>query len=309
MLKVFDVGHGQCILFITPNGRVVLIDCTHHPVTGWHPAQALSAMGIRHVDALVVSNFDEDHARGLRQLYAHGISHGPIWTNWRVTPADIRRIKNDLGDGIETLLCALDHGWGSTCGAPDAPWLGCHIFRTWALSQSDYWPYHADTNALSVVTEIKVSGVGIMIGGDMPASGWRLLLRYPEFRTAVATTDILVASHHGREDGCCDDLFVTGWRPRVVIMSDERQGHGTQDTGQYYRQRSLGLTFGDRETRHVLTTDRHGAIGISFPYFGYYRVQISRGFRQALPATPANRLRQPRGLLGITAQPRGFLLQ
>lgn len=179
MLKVFDVGHGQSILFITPNGRVVLIDCAHHPVTGWHPTQALSAMGIRHVDALVVSNFDEDHARGLRQLYARGISHGPIWTNWRVTPADIRRIKNDLGDGIETLLCALDHGWGSTCGAPDAPWLGCHIFRTWALSQSDYWPYDADTNALSVVTEIKVSGVGIMIGGDMPASGWRLLLRYP----------------------------------------------------------------------------------------------------------------------------------
>lgn len=29
MLKVFDVGHGQCILFITPNRHVVLIDCAH----------------------------------------------------------------------------------------------------------------------------------------------------------------------------------------------------------------------------------------------------------------------------------------
>lgn len=308
MLKVFDVGHGQCILFITPNRRIVLIDCAHHKVTGWHPAQALHAMGIQHVDALVISNFDEDHARGLSELYDRGITHGPIWTNWRVTPAEIRRIKNDLGDGIATLLQALDCGYGGTCELPDAPWLGCDIFATWALSPADYWPYQADTNALSVITEIKVSGVGIMIGGDMPASGWRLLMRDPAFRVAVASTDILIASHHGREDGCCDDLFASGWRPRLVIMSDERQGHGTQDTGQYYRQRSLGLAFDDGETRHVLGTDRYGNIGIAFTTFGKCRVEISRGARLASPAVPAYRLPRQSGLLGITASSLGGLL-
>ena len=308
MLKIFDVGHGQCILFITPSRRVILIDCAHHTVTGWHPAQALAALGIQHVDALVVTNFDEDHARGLREMYARRITHGPIWANWRVTPAEIRRIKNDLGDGIATLLSALDRGWGGTCGAPDAPWLGCEVFATWALSPADYWPYGADTNALSVVTEIKVAGVGIMIGGDMPASGWRLLMRDPVFRAAVASTDIFIASHHGRQDGCCDDLFETGWRPRVVIMSDERQGHGTQDTGQYYRWRSAGLAFDDGETRHVLSTDRHGDIRISFPAYAQYRVEISRGGRAAIPVTPGLPTAATRGLLGITAEPRGLLM-
>jgi beta-lactamase superfamily II metal-dependent hydrolase len=308
MLKVFDVGHGQCILFITPNRRVVLIDCAHHP-NGWHPADALLAMGIRHVHSLVISNFDEDHARGLTELLARGITLGQVWPNWRVSPATIRRLKNDLGSGIEFLLWMLDRGWGSTCDASDAPLLGCDTFTTWALASEDYSHSYVDTNRLSVITEIKTSGVGIMIGGDMPAMGWRILLRNPRFRVAVASTDILVASHHGREDGCCDELYTYGWRPGVVIMSDERQGHGTQDTGQYYRQRSRGLTFGDGETRHVLSTDRHGHIAISFPSFGNYKVEITRGFRQALPATPSYRLPQPQGILGITSQPRGLLLR
>lgn len=308
MLKVFDVGHGQCILFITPNRQVVLIDCAHHP-NGWHPADALLTMGIRHVHSLVISNFDEDHARGLAKLLARGITLGRVWPNWRVTPATIRRLKNDLGSGINFLLWMLDRGLGSTCDAVDAPMLGCDTFSTWALSPEDYWPSYVDTNRLSLITEIKTAGIGIMIGGDMPAMGLSILMRDARFRAAVATTDILIASHHGRADGCCDDLFAYGWRPGVVIMSDERQGHGTQDTGQYYRQRSLGLTFGDGDTRHVLSTDRHGTIDISFPSFGHYQVQISRGFRQALPSAPTYRPPQPRGLLGITTQPRGLLLR
>lgn len=84
MLRAFDVSHGQCILFHSPNGRTVLIDCAHHNDTGWHPADALLAYGIRHVDALVVSNFDEDHVRGLLELYRR-VSVGRTWPNWRVT--------------------------------------------------------------------------------------------------------------------------------------------------------------------------------------------------------------------------------
>ncbi len=307
MLKVFDVGHGQCILFITPNQHVVLIDCAHHP-DGWHPADTLLPMGIKHIHALVVSNFDEDHARGLGELLARGITIGRVWPNWRVTPDQIRRLKNDLGNGIDLLLRLLDYGLGSRCDAADAPMLGCEIFRTWALSAEDYWPSHADTNRLSLITEIEVSGTRIMIGGDMPAKGWAILMQNPGFREAVATTDILVASHHGRQDGCCDELFADGWLPRVVIMSDERQGYSTQDMGQYYRQRSLGLTFDDGATRHVLRTDRHGTIDISFPAFRHFRVQLSRGSRRAPPSTPAYRLAQARGLLGVNAPLCGLLL-
>lgn len=286
MLSIFDVGHGQCILFITPNRRVVLIDCADNVITGEHPADALLARGIRHVDALVISNFDEDHVRGLPGLLARRITLGQVWPNWRVTPAVVRRLKNDLGSGTDFLLWMLERGWGSTCASPDAPWLGCEIFATWALAAENYAPSFVDTNRLSLVTEIKVAGIGILVGGDMPAIGWRILMQYPRFRAAVATTDVLIAPHHGREDGCCDELFGFGWRPQVVIMSDERQGHGSQDTGQYYRQRSLGLRFGDGQVRHVLGTDRHGTIAFTFPDFGYSTVTISRSTdRPALAPT------------------------
>lgn len=166
---------------------------------------------------------------------------------------------------------------GSTCDLPGVPWLGCDRLRTWAPSAQDYRPYYADTNALSLVTEIRVGGIGVVIGGDMPARGRRILLRDSAFRAALAGIHSFIASHHGRADGCCEEMFGTGWHPRIVIMSDKRQGHDTQATGQFYRRRSLGVAFDDGETRHVLGTHRYGTISVEFPRYGRCTIRTDPG--------------------------------
>lgn len=282
MLKIFDVGHGQCIFLRTPNGRNLLIDCAHHTITGWAPSDFLKLIGVRYIDALVVSNFDEDHVRGINNLLQSGIIINKIWPNWRVSPDEITKLKDDIGPGIKTTLLLLKKGFHGTCGEYSAPWLECELFRTWALSASDYFPNKVDTNALSVVTEIRINGVSIMIGGDMPESGWKILLQNFEFREAIKRTDLFIASHHGRQDGCCDELCLSGLNPDVVIMSDQRKGFGTQDTGQFYRQRSRGLRFGDGEIRHVLSTDRHGTVSVNFDSYARYTLRIEKGFH-AIP--------------------------
>src|SRR6266853_5332058 len=67
--------------------------------------------------------------------------------------------------------------------------------------------------------------------------------RSSDTSAAPATSDILVASHHGRENGCCEELFSRGWKPIVVIISDAGIEHATQETVAWYRARARGMNY------------------------------------------------------------------
>ena len=67
-LEVFDVEHGACALITTDEGKYVMIDCGHNATTGWRPGDYLAARQIRQIEALIVTNYDEDHVSGLPNL-------------------------------------------------------------------------------------------------------------------------------------------------------------------------------------------------------------------------------------------------
>jgi hypothetical protein len=52
-------------------------------------------------------------------------------------------------------------------------------------------------------------------------------------RAKLANTDILVASHHGRENGYCREVF-DYCHPQAVVMSDKSIVHDTQLMAQVY---------------------------------------------------------------------------
>ncbi len=80
----------------------------------------------------------------------------------------------------------------------------------------------------------------ILFGGDLECAGWRSLFAVPGFREALAATKVYVASHHGRENGCCDELF-DYMAPELIIFSDCAKKHGTQETLDWYRNRAGGI--------------------------------------------------------------------
>ena len=43
--------------------------------------------------------------------------------------------------------------------------------------------------------------------GDLERAGWEMLLLNAAFRRELALVRILIASHHGRENGYCEDVF------------------------------------------------------------------------------------------------------
>ena len=94
----------------------------------------------------------------------------------------------------------------------------------------------------------------------MEVQGWRNLLRNSAFVQAIGNVNVFVASHHGRENGCCEELFSrTRLNPAIVVISDSGIEYATQETVAWYRARAQGITL-NGEKRHVLTTRRDGRV-------------------------------------------------
>lgn len=72
--------------------------------------------------------------------------------------------------------------------------------------------------------------------------------------------NVFVASHHGRYNGYCPELFEwTGLQPDIFVVSDCGIQHATQETIALYRHRARGIQH-NRTMRRVITTRRDGWI-------------------------------------------------
>jgi beta-lactamase superfamily II metal-dependent hydrolase len=112
---------------------------------------------------------------------------------------------------------------------------------------------------------LKCHGIGVMFTGDLEEAGFaRLIADNPSFKDALTATNVYVASHHGRKNGCSDDVAALLTNCFYVVISDKGYMHETQETVPFYRAIAKGGPFRDQGTRHVLTTRRDGHIGFNF---------------------------------------------
>jgi len=132
-----------------------------------------------------------------------------------------------------------------------------------------------DTNNLSVVTFVAYNGVGVMFPGDLETAGWREFLKNQAFVNCLRRTNILIASHHGREGGYCKEIF-NYCAPNAVIISDKPIQHETQNHN-LYEQHSSGINFSG-VLRKVLTTRNDGKITIDFPATGGCLVYLNQTY-------------------------------
>lgn len=113
-------------------------------------------------------------------------------------------------------------------------------------------------------------GVGVMFTGDLERPGFAELLKNDTFRTALRSTNVYVASHHGRESGCSEEVAALLTNNYYVVISDKGYEHETQNTIAFYRKVAIGGPFRLEGTRHVLTTRNDGRIGSEFSQNGWH---------------------------------------
>jgi len=126
---------------------------------------------------------------------------------------------------------------------------------------------HTKENDLSVATFIEWNDFSILFTGDLEQAGWESLIARAEFRQKLSNVTVLMASHHGRANGCCNSIF--NWNrqrlcnPQCTIISDGGIEHATQDTRNWYKNRTRGCVTTDNKQRWVLSTCNDGNIKIS----------------------------------------------
>jgi beta-lactamase superfamily II metal-dependent hydrolase len=273
ILEIFDVEHGACALITTSNGRRTMIDCGHNATTGWRPGTALARAGIRHLDQLCITNYDEDHVSGYPNLIEN-VTIDVLVRNGSVLPGTIRHLKSKdgMGNGIEALIRSIE---GTFTGS--APAVEDYGDTSFTFHRNSYGaPFgFIDENNLSLVVFVSCGGHKIIFPGDMEKAGWRRLLLDPGFRQELSGVTLFVASHHGRENGYCEEVMRLCPEVRAVVVSDQKNTFQSQETNALYRRHATGVNFPDGSVRHVFTTRRDSSMRFHVPVSGAATVYLN----------------------------------
>jgi beta-lactamase superfamily II metal-dependent hydrolase len=265
-LVIWDVEHGACAMLwpITTGraGALAMIDSGHNATEGWSPGPYIrNSLGRDRVDFFINTNADQDHVSGLNGLWEEGIAIGTLTRNRSLSGPDLRRLKeaggHHLTDDLERLVQLHTTHTSTPAVSFNAGMDG--ITKTQFYNR---YPVLTNTNDLSLAAFISFGTFKILFPGDLGAAGWRLLLQNQDFRTELSSTTILVASHHGREDGYCSEAF-DYCAPKAVVLSDKSVMHDSQATVGRYRNRVLPrsvIVTNTGAARHVLTTRNDGHI-------------------------------------------------
>jgi len=262
-LVIWDVQHGACAMVQhilgQYAGRLAMIDSGS--ADDWRPSTYITkALGRNRLDYLFITNADQDHMSDLQGLWNAGIYTPVLFRNPSYTGEQMRQIKRQSGQ-----LSADAERYVSACSTFSLPVDEPFDLHMGGITATTFWnpyPTFPDTNNLSLVIFIKYANFKILFPGDLEKAGWQALLQRADFRAELAGTDILVASHHGRESGYCADIF-NYFTPSAVVISDKPIEHKTQKTVPDYRKvvRDQGVRVSTTMTdRHVLTTRRDGWI-------------------------------------------------
>lgn len=254
-IEIFDVGHGSAALAIADNNNLVLFDCGHED-GGFRPSEYLPPHWGA-VQQMVVSHYDSDHVSDLAALRAR-MPIERLLSNPTISVDEIRRLKLREGLLLPGMAALLELKASFTPlparGNGEADLAGITI----PYFYNSYLRFQ-DMNNLSLVAFLKYDDFCIVFPGDIERAGWLVMLERADFRQYLSEVKVFVASHHGRENGYCEEVFQY-CKPDIVVISDKSIQHDTQE--HCYDSHSKGMDFSQSGRRYVLTTRCDGHITI-----------------------------------------------
>lgn len=266
-IRIWDVEHGACVMIQhvaytlggMVGGRLAMIDSGSSST--FRPSSYIKEhMGRHRLDYLFITNADQDHMSDLQGLWDAGIYTHVLHRNPTYTGEQMRAIKRQSGP-----LTNDAERYVRSCQVFNLPVNEPFNQHMGGINVSMFWnsyPTFTDTNDLSLAIFVKYAGCKFLFPGDIEKPGWRALLQRADFRAELQYTDVLMASHHGRESGFCADVF-DNVKPQAIVISDKAKKHQSQETVPNYRQITTDLGIPVRnigKNRHVLTTRRDGWI-------------------------------------------------
>ena len=243
---ILNVEHGFAAYAIARDGSLLLFDCGFSSTV--RPSDVLSSLGYQHIDHLFISHFDEDHIGDLPRIRKQ-FSIGIFTRNRSISSSAARQMKTVVTPAMKEVLKMHE----DYVKPASFSYSGIQI-----KSFFNEYPEFKDSNNLSLLTFVRVGDVQFVLPGDLERAGWLVLLENPSVCKLLQNVDYFIASHHGRENGYCKEVF-DFCTPRAVIFSDASIAYDTQEMANVYGQHALGTHF-EGKFRKVLTTRNDGSL-------------------------------------------------
>ena len=250
-VTAIDVGQGDALL-LRSSAVSILVDGG-----GWRRGDsasrnllpALADLGVRRLDAVVLSHPDVDHCDGLRDL----TSYVPIAEVWSAA------------------------GWPDRCAGELLGRRGLELRPLWRGQKASLGDWRFETlwppagrrlgsgNGRSLVLRAEALGRSVLLTGDLDAAGERELLRAaPALRAHV-----LKVAHHGSKSSTIPP-FLDAVAPRVAIIQAGR-------SNAYGHPHSSVTGRLDERRIRTLRTDRHGRVELRWRRGGPLRIGVAAG--------------------------------
>jgi competence protein ComEC len=226
-MSVIDVGQGDSILLVFPDGRRMLMDGGGIPAFGRETRSQLDTgedvvapylweRGMRGIDIVALSHAHDDHVGGLPALVAD-FHPRELWTGATPDSAGWRKLRDEAArDGVKIVpLEAPRHfDFGQTSIDVLAPLAG-------------YVPNDTPKNNDSLVLRIRYGVRSFLLTGDVEKPIEYRLLDENE----IQPVDVLKVAHHGSRTSSTAS-FLDAANPAFAIISvgtDNSYGHPNRD--------------------------------------------------------------------------------
>jgi competence protein ComEC len=254
-MTAIDVGQGDSIFVVFPDGRRMLVDGGGIPAFGHQTRSQLDIgedvvapylwdRGIRNLDVVVLSHGHEDHIGGLpalvgdfhpKELWTGATPDSPTWQMLRAKAAA-------NGVKIVPMHFPLRFAFGGAEIEVLAP-------------PADYVPTDSPKNNDSLVLRVAYGRNGFLLSGDVERPIERGMLAEDEIRR----TDVLKVAHHGSRTSSTED-FVSAVEPVFAVISvglDNSYGHPNRDVIERLRQHHAVVYRTDQDGLITVRGDGH----------------------------------------------------
>jgi competence protein ComEC len=262
-VRIVDVGQGLSVVFRTPNATVIY-DAGPKYSNSFDAGKQIVAptakiLGARHVDRLVVSHSDIDHAGGvdglLESIPTHNVILGSInsmrgceaGTKWQLDQTRFETFSAGYGYSQPGDL------------TKNVPHSSEHKFAKPVIALS--------RNDASCVMLVRHGAFSMLLPGDIEKRGEQWLLT-----KVLPSIDVMIAPHHGSLSSSSPQ-FLNHLSPDLVIVSaghQNRFGHPHPLVMARYRNRGMS----------VLNTASSGAITLQVDGDGRYVIEEARKNQQ-----------------------------
>lgn len=277
-LKIYflDVGHGDCSYVELPNGAKQMIDCgsgvNHWPskllnyfrVNKKNPVHIPNNSGNYGLNNLVITHPHGDHIGDIEAIhdeigfYTLTGNYSSFIDRIAIDQIDFRKRGQNAARKFVEIVKEYTEKCDSKNDLIKANTI-CNVEKRRFIEYED----GMDLNELSFFVSFKIGEHKVLFPGDMTAAGIRKILdsnKKESFKEFVKGTTILKIPHHGRINGCSQEMFdAFETKPLLCIASDEvlnERNEGTSNI-EWYSTRTSDERVnidGKMQSRKVLTT-------------------------------------------------------